>query len=394
VTEARVIGAGLSGLTTAWYLAEAGVRVCVSDAGSRPGGLIGTTRTAQGLVESAARGFIWSERVGALFAAVGLDPCFAEETSKRRYVFRDGRARRWPLTVPESVGAAARFGGAWVARATKPRADESVEAWGHRVLGQSMTRWLLAPALQGIYATPPGMLSAAAIFGGARKRGKLAAPAAGMGALMERLHERLIDRGVTFEFGQAVDRIDPAVPTAICTNAPAAARLLGGHAPRLSAAIGAIRSVSILPVTAFFEPRSDDLRGFGVLFPRGTTDALGVLFNADIFAGRSALRSETWFYGDVAAEVLPHGEAAIRERVLADRNRLTGRSDSPIAVYPLAHPAELPVYDASVVTVRGLRSELPPKLALAGNYLGRLGVSALVEEGAEAARRLAGRVQS
>ena len=55
MSDVGVIGAGLSGLATAWYLTEAGARVEVVDAAVRPGGLIQTERSIHGIVESAAR---------------------------------------------------------------------------------------------------------------------------------------------------------------------------------------------------------------------------------------------------------------------------------------------------------------------------------------------------
>ena len=113
-TPVTVIGAGLSGLATAWYLAERGARVRVLEAASRPGGLIQTVHTREGLVETAARAFPWSDRTAALFEAMDIAPQFARDESKRRYIFRDGRARRWPLTPFETAGAAARLGRACV----------------------------------------------------------------------------------------------------------------------------------------------------------------------------------------------------------------------------------------------------------------------------------------
>src|SRR5439155_20617416 len=92
-----VIGAGLSGLSTAWYLAEAGARVHVVEANPEPGGLIQTSRVPDGLVEAAARAFTWSDRTASLFAALDMRPCFAREESRRRHIFRNGRARPWPM---------------------------------------------------------------------------------------------------------------------------------------------------------------------------------------------------------------------------------------------------------------------------------------------------------
>src|SRR6185295_18821781 len=97
--------------------------------------LIQTRRAPEGLVESAARAFTWSDRTGALFSAAGVATAFARPQSKRRYIFRGGRARRWPLTPIETMGFAARAGGAWITRSMKPRAGETISVWGRRVLG-------------------------------------------------------------------------------------------------------------------------------------------------------------------------------------------------------------------------------------------------------------------
>jgi protoporphyrinogen oxidase len=90
----RVIGAGLSGLATAWYLAEAGGAVHVTEAASGPGGLIQTRHVPEGMVEAAARGFTGSERVSQLFEAAGVSACPAREQSARRYIFRGRRPRK------------------------------------------------------------------------------------------------------------------------------------------------------------------------------------------------------------------------------------------------------------------------------------------------------------
>ena len=386
----HVIGAGLSGLATASYLADAGHSVCVFESGPRAGGLIHTHRLDQGLVETAARAFTWSERTIALFKIAGVEPIVPQTQSKRRYIFRGGKPRRWPLSPIESASLMGHTAVAWARRRMKARAGETVEEWGHRVLGRAGTEWLIAPALQGIYASPPSELSAAAVFSGrSNTRGTLVSAANGMGELIDRLHDRLRDRGVVFEFNAAVDRVDPKVSTVIATNAPAAATLLAPHAPRLAATLARVRMLSLVVATAFYEPNAADTHGFGVLFPRQTgVRALGVLFNADIFEGRSALRSETWVYGDLNASALP-SDADLPSAISADRERLTRRSpEAPVAMHITRQPHALPVYDAAVLEVKAAIAELPPSIALAGNYLGRLGVSALLEIASDAAARV------
>jgi len=378
--EVRVIGAGLSGLATAWYLAEGGARVHVIEAAGSAGGLIHTLRTPEGLVETAAPAFTSSDRVLALFSAAGVEACGPNPAATKRYIFRGGRPRRWPLSPVETSATLLRFGTAWISRRHRPRGEESLGEWGRRVIGPFALEWLLAPAAQ-IYAASPDALSAAAILGGRRRGGTRISPRRGMQELVDRLVERLGGRGVRFSFNQRVTALDPSVPTAICTEAPAAARLLLSHAPRLAAALGRIRMVSLVTVTAFFQPSANDLRGGGVLFPRSSkVGALGVLFNTDIFPERSHLRSETWIYsGD---------DEDLRPQLEADRAVLTGRAERPVAVYITPRPNVLPLYDDAVRRVASAVEELPPTLAVAGNYLGSLGVSRLVDGGAAAAARL------
>ena len=235
----RVIGAGLSGLVAAWHLADRGFDVAVIEQASRPGGLIQTHQTEHGLVETGANAFVWSDTVAAWFERLELTPEFPLASSKRRYIFRNGRPRRWPLTVTESVGLAARFGAAFVTRATSAGEQETMEAWGRRVIGAAATRWLLEPAMQGIYASPLGALSARAIFDG-RRRGPrtLVAPRRAAWVSSPRVSTNgCAHRGVRFHFNTSAGTIDAGVPTVVSTPAPAAARLVAPHAPEVARAI-------------------------------------------------------------------------------------------------------------------------------------------------------------
>ena len=379
-TPVRVIGAGLSGLATAWFLAKRGRQVVVEEANPRAGGLIETRHMPEGLVEASARAFLWTDRVAALFAAAGVRPLFADDRSKRRFIFRGGRPRRWPLGPMETLSLLGHGAAAVMTRGTRARREESVAVWGHRVLGPAGTTWLLGPGLQGIYASPIEALSARAIFGGGRVRGKLATPPHGMGELFDGLLTALSARGVTVRFNARVDALQPGIPTVVATPAPAAAQLLAPHAPGLAAALSKVSMTNLLSVTAFYAPHPADTRGFGILFPRGLgIEALGVLFNSDMFAGRSEHRSETWIYGDSAPAAIEAIRADITARLSNDRLVLTGRTDSPIACYPTLWPQRLPVYGPAVLEVAARLGELPPWLTLHGNYVGKIGVSALVE---------------
>jgi oxygen-dependent protoporphyrinogen oxidase len=387
---ARVIGAGLSGLVAAWHLAERGFPVTVFEQAAEPGGLIRTRQTPDGIVETAANAFVWDDTVASWFQRLGLHPEFPLPSSRRRFIFRKGRPRRWPLSPAESMGLVARVSAAALTRSTSARGAESLSEWGHRVIGDAATRWLLAPATQGIYGAPPDELSARAIFGG-RRRGKrrLAAPPQGMKQFVDGLYARLRDRGVRFEFNTPVDSVDDRCPTIVCTNAPAAARLIAPHASGLSHAVAAVRVAPLVTVTMFFEPHPADLRGFGILFPADAgVHALGVLHNSDIFAGRSADRSETWIVGDRGIGMTTWPDDRLRAALADDRRLVTGREALPKSVYITRWPQAIPVYDAAILALKNGQPSLPPWLSLTGNYLGRIGVAALLEQAEAAATRV------
>lgn len=387
---ARVVGAGLSGLVAAWWLVEAGYAVEVVDASHTPGGLLQTAVTPHGLVEYGANAFVWTPVVADWFARLEIPPFFASETSRRRYIYRNGRPRRWPLGVAETAALAARVTVRAAARDLGARDGETVTAWSDRALGPAATAWLVAPALQGVYAASTDRLSARAVFGGRRPgRRRMVAPADGMGAFTGTLHQRLTARGVGFQFGAGVDALDPREPTVVATSATAAAPLVRPLAPSVADAMDAVSTAGLLTATMFYRPHPSDIRGFGILFPRGQgVEALGVLFNAGIFEGRGPMRSETWIYSASERDTLPAGELAILPVIAADRRTLIGRTDEPLAAHARLHKHALPIYDASIAHVVTESAYLPPHLALAGNYLGRLGVSSLLEIAETAARRL------
>src|SRR6266852_6398254 len=67
-----VVGAGFSGLTTAYFLTKHGFKVRIIEKTERAGGLIKTIRTEHGLVETAANGLLSSARLEAMCADIGV----------------------------------------------------------------------------------------------------------------------------------------------------------------------------------------------------------------------------------------------------------------------------------------------------------------------------------
>jgi oxygen-dependent protoporphyrinogen oxidase len=393
VKPITVVGAGFSGLVTAYLLTKAGRKVRVIEKTSRAGGLINTLQTEHGLVETAANGLLNSARVEAMCADIGVPLLPARREARKRFIYR-GKPRQVPLRPAEALRIAA--GVAANAMSLRPRPLETIADWGRRVLGKGATNYLLVPVLGGIYAGDPNRMSASLIFGRAnlpdhlgtyrpqkaKVRGTVAPPN-GMGQLIEGLVDYLRNHDVEFLF-KTQPEFETHDATVVCLSATSAAAYLQGVAPKLAEQLAGIEMVSLLTTTSFFAADAATLEGFGCLFPRDQGfRARGVLFNNSIFEGRGPANGETWIFGGALdPQIVDLSDDAVRETILADRERLFGKWDAPLAVHITRWPNALPHY--SIDLERNLSSlpAPPANVALVGNYLGRIGLAKIVERAA------------
>lgn len=402
--EVTVIGAGISGLTTAYFLFKSGIPVRIVEKQSRVGGLLGTRRTEHGLVETAANGLINSVRLEALCADIGVTLQPLQPQSRARYFWRD-QPRRWPLTIAESLRLGAglvRHLGHW-----RPDAGETLAVWGNRLLGDAAVRHALTPAMGGIYASDAEVLSASLIFN--RKglgleparhnrhvkpvkpsvRGTVS-PQGGMQELVDRLAGFLRQQGVSIELNHAA-QIERDAPTVICTSASQAAELLALHAPEFSQRLQQIELLPIVTATCFYEPSQRQPKGFGCLFPRkGDIRALGVLFNECTFAGRSDVRSETWILGGAPdREVVNLNDAELEAILHRNHALLVGAEEPMLSFYVTRWPQALPHYTLALERTLTTLPPLPKHLMLVGNYLGQIGLAKLIERAYRVADQIA-----
>jgi oxygen-dependent protoporphyrinogen oxidase len=391
-----VVGGGFSGLTTAYFLARDGVSVTLIEKDHRLGGMVDTLQTPHGLVETAASGIRSSERLEALCREVDVPLVVTKKESRRRYLFRDGKPRQWPLGPMESIGFVGRLGSQLLTGRFRPKPGETVESWGRRVLGAAATQKILGAALQGIYAGDPARLSASLILGKKEKPAKgekrgLVAPPNGLAQLTASLADRLETLGVETRTGTPVDVL-PDGEVVIATNARDASRLLSERAPDASRAIGSIEMVPLLRVTAFFDSGENTVPGFGTLFPRNEgVRALGVLFNTNIFPNRAEGHSESWIYGGAQdREILDLNDDALFDVLRRDRERLFGRHTEAAALYPQRWHVGLPHYDLGLERLNVNEIEVPDNVHLAGNYLRGIGLPLLLERSFAVAEKIRG----
>jgi oxygen-dependent protoporphyrinogen oxidase len=393
----KVVGAGFSGLVTAYYLVKEGFKVQVVEKGSRPGGLIQTIQTPNGPVETAANGIRNSARLEAICADLGVRLQSTRREARSRFIFR-GRPKRFPLSAPDILKLGFRFASS--ATSLRPRPFETIADWGRRVVGAGATNYFLAPALGGIYAGDPNRLSASLIFGQASlpahlqttrpARPKLhgtVAPPKGMQQLVDALCDYLDRAGVESMLNHEA-KIDTGEPAIICTSAQAAAECLAETAPELSECLRQIEMMPVVTATCQYEPKAAKLKGFGCLFPRDEGfRARGVLFNECIFEGRGPAHSETWIFGGALdPDIAKLSDRELIELIATERKRFYGEDHEPIGIHLTTWPEALPHYSIDLERILTALPAPPANIALTGNYLGRIGLAKLIERAAFVAK--------
>lgn len=402
--QVKVVGAGFSGLVTAYYLVKEGFKVQVVERNSRTGGLIQTIQTEHGPVETAANGIRNSAKLETMCADIGVPLLATRREARARYIFR-GQPKRFPLSGTEVMKLGFRFAAS--ATGLRPKAFETIVDWGRRVVGAGGTDFFLAPALSGIYAGDPERLSASLVFGQAVLPAALqttrplkpklhgtVAPPHGMQQLIDGLGEYLTRAGVEFVFDHDV-QVEPGEPTIVCTSARAAAQCLAGVAPELSESLRQIEMMPVVTATCQYKPAAARLQGFGCLFPRSEGfRARGVLFNEFIFAGRGPAHSETWIFGGALDRSIARvSDQELMKLIESDRQKLYGAVDEAIGIHITNWPDALPHYSIELERILTQLAPPPANVALVGNYLGRIGLAKMIERAAFVAKEFGERLR-
>lgn len=166
-TPAAIIGAGLTGLTLAFYLKRKGIDCLLIEKEDRPGGVIHTFRE-QGFVYEGGpnTGVMGNREVGELFDHLEPD-CkleVADPSAKRRLIWKSGAWHSLPSGLWEAVKTPLFtpadklriLGEPFRRRGKDPM--ESVARLVRRRLGESFLDYAVDPFISGIYAGDPEML--------------------------------------------------------------------------------------------------------------------------------------------------------------------------------------------------------------------------------------------
>lgn len=395
-----IIGAGFSGLSLAYHFVKHGHKVTLIDKRDRAGGVIDSYIQNGVLIESAANGFLSSQKIEELFKDIGLTPQKTRSESKKKYIFR-GQMRRWPLTASETIVLLGRLTFAILTLNKKAKPSESLKQWAERVLGSAGNKYLIQPMVNGIFAEKTEFLDAELVLNSLffkRQRGEikgLISSKNGMGEVIRKLEEWLKKRGTRFEYGQSenLELNSMNHNTCFAVNFLSLVSALT-HSTSVNpfTSKNDLTSRSLVRVTISFKNKVDEIDGFGVLFPNEEAmNALGVLANSKIFENRGEY-NESWIFSDSQTpDVMTLSDSEIIQRIIQDRKRLfksnpasnhnsksSSSSDFEIKDVSIHRwPNVIPSYNAALKEFIRANSALTQKLT--GNYLGVLGLTGIHE---------------
>lgn len=405
--EVTIVGAGIAGMLAAYVLDGRGYRVTLIEAKPRAGGLIQTRQTDFGIAESAAHSLIATAPVHALCRDLGVELIAPRREAKAKYVVRNGKLTRFPLTLRETFDSVCH---AAFARSGNGE-NETLDRWAQRHVGKAACDYLLTPFVRGIYGVQPAELGVSsalpflrlpegqtllwAFINHRKKSGKKlprqrVAPRLGMGDLVGKLEKRLEQRlGSRFRKGEELRQLPEAANVILATPAYAAAQLLQSSAPDLADKLRKVRYTPIVSVTTFVERRAFErpIQGVGVLMPAcESTKSLGILFNSSSFEYRvtddARLASFTVMMGGTAC---PHWLSAddqeIQQAIKLEFSDLL-RIREPLATVIHRWARALPQYgiDLPGVWLSARRSWCAqPGHLLFGNYTGQISLRGMIE---------------
>jgi oxygen-dependent protoporphyrinogen oxidase len=443
-SDVLVVGAGISGLVSAYRLQRAGFKVQVIDAGAQPGGVIRSVRRDACLFERGPNSALdTTPLIGELVADLGLGAQmrFASEVSNRRFVMRGGRLMALPIS-PGAFAATRLFSpAAKLALLREPfvprgdaAAEESIADFVRRRLGSEFLDYAIDPFVAGIYAGNPETISVRAafpklhaleqrwgslvrgqVFGASeRRRQKESAKnsaksfsfAGGMQALTDSLAaavgsvvlntratrlERVAGAGFRLHGEQGgLAREWRARCVVLATPADTTAMLLREHAGDAAAALDSIAYAPVATVASAYAASGIEhpLDGFGCLVPRKEQRRiLGVLFSSSMFEGRAPAGTAllTTFVGGLRNPELPGlPEVEIAALAHAEHVALLGARQAPLFQVVTRWPRAIPQYTlghlARVARAEAASRELPG-LFFCANWKGGVSVGDCIKNG-------------
>jgi len=420
--EVTIVGAGIAGLLAAYYLDKAGWTVHLIEAQSRPGGMLETTKTPLGISEAAAHSIPASPTVQKLFDELGVKLLPLNRDSKARYILKNGKLRKFPLTIFQAFSA---FFNAYFRLAPAKDPEElSLADWTEHFLGKPALQYLMTPFTRGIFGAEPSEINVSAAFPMlciprghsflsyllAKKirrnppravqrnrvvvpRGKISAPEGGMGAWIYALSSHLDKKlGSRFQRGRAIESLKEFENTKnliLAVPAGEAVRLLKSESPDLSQALKQVSYSPLITATIFAPTNafSKGPRGLGVLMPASEPrKCLGVLFNSSSFQNR-ARDSETlsltmMLGGSQHPELLKKSDDELKDIISKELHEIFEMQGKASEIHLKRWDHAVPKYNRELLGIWEFAEKTwcsKPGRILFGNYTGQVSLRGMVE---------------
>ena len=171
-SQITIIGGGISGLTTAWWLHKNGFSVTVFEQDESVGGTMKTVRQDGWLIETGPNSALeTSPLFKTLFEDIGIkeELVYANPAGNNRYILRDGKLHPLPMSPGRffrsklwSLSGKLRLVlEPFIGRAEK---EETIAEFVERRLGREFLDYAINPFIAGIFAGAPEKLSVQAAF--------------------------------------------------------------------------------------------------------------------------------------------------------------------------------------------------------------------------------------
>ncbi len=418
--EVAVVGAGITGLAVAHYLAEREVDTVVFEAGDEAGGVMRSKRVDGRVLDLGPQRTRMSPRVEALVDDLDLrDSLLSAPEDLPLYVYIDGELRLAPTSALDAARTSLL---SWraklrvLAEPTKNLSDVDYETaeefMRHRFGGEAYEK-LLGPLYGGIYASDPGKMpfdrsvgrlleergvDGSVLLWAAKKvlAGVDPPPAVsfedGMGKLpraLARRHDVRLDSpadavreagdgGWKVEAGEKEASVDEVV---VATPADAAAEVVSEVSPESSEALSNLTYNELAVVHVDCDT---DVYGFGfqTAFDEDL-DLLGATFQGPTF-GRDDLYA-CYLGGGRRSEVMESDDEELGRLAADELERVVEGDAEPLHV----HRVEMPAYDRSWRHLDDV--DLPDDVHLVGSYVSRPGVPGRLREAEAVAEEIATR---